>query len=105
MMGAAAGLHRDDARRQSFGEANDARRPHAPPFDDRAPTIQPYEAAAILAKINSENCNLHLVSPVLPVASNNNATGRRGGPSHKLSRSRGGDGRKEASGKPIEIWF
>src|SRR6202011_1841261 len=69
-------------------------RPHAPPFDDPAPTIQPYEAAAILAKINSENCNLHLVSPVLQIASNNNAAGRRGGPSHKLSRSRGGDGRK-----------
>ena len=60
MMGAAAGLHRDDARRQTFGEANDARRPHAPPFDYRAPTLQPYEAAAILAKINSENCKLPL---------------------------------------------
>src|ERR1700730_809998 len=86
MMGAAAGLHRDDARRQSFGEANDARRPHAPPFDDRAPTIQPYEAAAILAKINSENSNLHLVSPVLQIASNNNAAGRRGGPSHRAEK-------------------
>src|ERR1700731_4218415 len=87
MMGAAAGLHCDDARRQAFSEPNDTRWPHAPPFDDLALTIQPHEAAAVLAKINSENCNLHLISPALRIASNNNVAGRRGGPSHKLRRA------------------
>jgi len=63
MMGATAGLHCDDARRQAFSEPNNVRRPHAPPFDDFALTIQPHKAAAVLAKINSENCNPDLLSP------------------------------------------
>jgi hypothetical protein len=63
MMGAAAGFHGDDAGRKTFSEPNDAGRPHAPPLDDFALTIQPHEAAAVLAKINSENCNLHPTSP------------------------------------------
>ena len=64
-MRATAGLHRDDARRQTFGETNDARRSHPPPFDDRALAVKSHEAAAILAKIYSENCYLHLTSPAL----------------------------------------
>jgi len=61
--GHAADLHCDDARRKTFSEPGDVRRPHAPPFDDFALTIQPHKAAAVLAKINSENCNPHLLSP------------------------------------------
>jgi hypothetical protein len=65
VMRATAGLHRDDARRQAFGETNDTRRSHPPPLDDCALAVQPHEAAAILAKIYSQNCYLHLVSPAL----------------------------------------
>ena len=63
MVGATAGLHRDDARGQPFGKTNDARRSHPPPLDDLALAVQPHQAAAILAKINSENGNLHLLLP------------------------------------------
>jgi hypothetical protein len=52
VMRATARLHRDDARRQTFGETNDARRSHPPPFDDCSLAVQPRQAAAILTKIN-----------------------------------------------------
>ena len=41
MMGTAAGLHCDDARRKTFSEPRDVRRPHAPPFDDFARPSSP----------------------------------------------------------------
>ena len=63
MRGAAADLHRDNAGWKAFSETNDARWPRAPSLDGLALTIQPQEAAAVLAKINSEDCNLHPPSP------------------------------------------
>ena len=64
MMSATAGLHRDNARCQAFGESGDARWPHASPLDNASLAVEANEAAGVFAEINSENCNLHLMSPI-----------------------------------------
>jgi hypothetical protein len=59
MMRAAASLHGHHAGLYRLGEGRNALRPHAPSLDDRPSLIQPHEAAAVLAQINSENRDLH----------------------------------------------
>jgi hypothetical protein len=59
MMRATASLHGDDARWQSCRELGHAATLQPPPQDDVACAVQADDAAAVLAKIYTEHCDLH----------------------------------------------
>ena len=65
MMSAAAGLHSNDARRQRGREGHEGVAANAPAQYDFAGPVQSNDAAAVLAEINSQNCDLHGSAPIL----------------------------------------
>jgi hypothetical protein len=59
VVGAAAGFHCHYAGRQRSGKTDDALPSEAPPQDDATRSVQPCDAAAVLAKINPKHRNRH----------------------------------------------
>ncbi len=55
VMGAAAGLHPDNARRKLLRQCDQCLAPHLSSHDDRAGRVEPHHAADILAQINAKN--------------------------------------------------
>ena len=55
MMGAAAGLHPDNARSKLLRQSDQRLAPHLSPHDDRAGRVEPDHAADILAQIDAKN--------------------------------------------------
>jgi hypothetical protein len=62
MMGAAAGLHPDNARRKLFRQSNQRLPPHLATHHHRAGRIQPDDAAHVLAKVDAKDRNIHTYS-------------------------------------------
>ena len=54
MMGAAAGLHPDDARRKLLRQSNQCLAPHPTPHHDRAGRVEPNDAADVLAEVDPQ---------------------------------------------------
>src|SRR4051812_39728274 len=59
VVGSAAGFHCHYAGRQRSGKTDDALPSEASPQDDATRSVQPCDAAAVLAKINPKNRNRH----------------------------------------------
>src|SRR5215217_7677557 len=59
MMRAATGLHSYGAGRQTLDEAHDTVAPHPPAQDYPTRLVEPDHAAAVLPKINPQNCDAH----------------------------------------------
>jgi hypothetical protein len=59
VMGAAACFHSNDAPCQLRGEFDNVFRSYAPPLDYCTVTIESYDAAAVLAQVNSQNRDVH----------------------------------------------
>jgi hypothetical protein len=68
MMRPAAHLHGHDARLQLDRKLDNSLTAHATPQHDGSPVIQPNDAAAVLAQINPDNRDLHLLAPSESVA-------------------------------------
>jgi hypothetical protein len=62
MMGAAAGLHPDNARRKLLRQSNQRFPSHLTPHHDRARRIQPNHAAGVLAEVDAKDRNIHTLS-------------------------------------------
>ena len=65
VMGAAAGLHRNDTPRQLRAEGDHPLAPHASAQHDPPRHVQPDEAAAVLAQVDPKNRNRHRPAPFL----------------------------------------
>src|SRR3954466_10837291 len=84
VVSAAAGLHRHDARRQAGRELDHALPAQAPAHDNAPSVVQARQAAAVLAKINPQNRDLHLPLLLrLPGQLSLKLRDGRGGPFHK----------------------
>jgi hypothetical protein len=94
-MGAAAGLHRHDADRESRHETYHALAGHPSTEHHCSARIQSGKAAAVLTQINSEHGDRRFGHGPLLCFQRKIASVVRGGPSYKLSRSLNGypDGR------------
>ena len=62
MMGAAAGLHPDNARRKLLRQSNQRLPSHLTPHNHRAGRIQTDDAADVLAKVDAKDRNIHTPS-------------------------------------------
>jgi len=84
MMGAAAGLHPDDARTKLLRQPDQSLAPHLAPHHNRPRRIQPDDAANILAKVDPKHRDIHPF--LLLISRRAYDAGRRGGPFHKFRR-------------------
>jgi hypothetical protein len=64
MMRAAARFHRYDAARQTFGQRDHALARHPPAHDHSPVTVQPHDAANVLAQIDPKNHHAHRSAPL-----------------------------------------
>ena len=62
MMGTAAGLHSDNARRELLRQSNQRLPSHLTPHNDRTGRIQPDNAAHVLAKADAKDRDIHSYS-------------------------------------------
>jgi transposase len=113
-MSTTAGFHCHDARRKLCRQAHDGFTVHATSQNDFAGAVKPDDAAAVLAQINAENCDIHGKALLLPNRPHPSQLSRRGGPSIRgekkqaVGRSRGGRNTKihalaDAKGRLIAI--
>ena len=91
MVSATTRLHRDDTRHQTTSKLDDTGPMHASTNDDVPAIVQSHDAAAILAEVNPENCNLHGTPPFLRLPSQRSAAGGGAGHSIKLRHECGAD--------------
>jgi len=104
MMGAAAGLHPDDARTKLLRQPDQSLAPHLAPHHNRPRRIQPDDAANILAKVDPKHRDIHPF--LLLISRRAYDAGRRGGPFHKISPPLFALGfPTQAKGAPLEIWL
>jgi transposase len=82
VMGAAAGLHGDDAGGKLCGQTNQRLSLGSPAYNDGARCVEADDATNSLAEIDAEHGNLHDPPLQLNFRRTHNA-GRRGGPFHK----------------------
>ena len=86
MMGAAASLHADNARRKLLGQSNQCLPFHLASHHNRAGCVEPNHAADVLAEVNAKHRDIHPF--LLLIRRRAYDAGRRGGPSHKTSPAR-----------------
>ena len=85
MMGAAAGLHPDNARRKLLRQSNQRLPPYLATHNNRPGRIQPNHAADVLAEVDAKHRDIH--SFLLLIRRRAYDAGRRGGPFHKSLRA------------------
>src|SRR6516164_6395181 len=100
MVSATTRLHRDDTRHQTTSKLDDTGPMHASTNDDVPAIVQSHDAAAILAEVNPENCNLHGTPPFLRLPSQRSAAGGGAGHSIKLCRPGGANQRRHRPHHP-----
>src|SRR5580765_3258554 len=88
MMGAATRLHADNASWQFCHQIDQRVPPNPPPQDYGAGRVQTDNTAYVLAEIDAKHCNLHGPLLRLNISDETISPGGRGGPFHKLSRTR-----------------
>ena len=104
MMGAAAGLHPDNARRELLRQSNQRLAPYLATHHNRAGRIQPNHAADVLAEVDAKHRDIHPF-PLLIRRRAYDAR-RRGGAFHKLYLIGVPDRpsvRAETVGKPLRV--
>ena len=82
MMGAAAGLHPDNARRKLLRQRDQRLASHPAPHHNRAGRVKPNHAADVLAEVDAKHRDIHPF--LLLIRRRAYDAGRRGGPFHKL---------------------